>query len=133
MSVQKSNEKLNILYSRLIKVFPDYAKKYSVNLPQIFASTNELESSEKLSSKEVLEILEEIDNLYKFERQSLKSVDEIDFSSHELDDVINAIKHKKHTSKETIASLNKKGGQIVINKTRLITLDTRKQESHEKN
>ena len=97
-AVQTSNEKLNVLYERLLKVFPEYPDKYKVQLSSVQVETKEMAKAPQYKIEEFETLLKVINGIEEG-IQSSTFIDKIDFSSHDLDDVIAAINEKKLDSK----------------------------------
>lgn len=119
-AVQTSNEKLKILYSRLQEAYPQYDSKYNVRLSTVQVKTKEVARPPQYKIEEFDDLLELIESI-EDTNESSGFIDKIDFSSHELDDVIKAINNKKIDTKVHV-SLPKKE-EIVMNPTKYIKLD----------
>ena len=119
-AVQTSNEKLHVLYERLIKVFPEYPEKYKVQLSSVQVETKEMAKAPQYKIHEFETLLNVINGIEE-EIGSSTFIDKIDFSSHELDDVIQAINEKKLDTK-VHANIPSSDG-IIMKPTKLVSFD----------
>lgn len=119
-AVRSSNEKLKILYERLLEAYPEYKDKYEVNLSSIQATTEEVAKAPQYKITEfdtLLDLIDSVENI----NESSGFIDKIDFSSHELDDVVQAIKAKKVDTKYHVSLPSRE--EIVMKPTKYIKLD----------
>ena len=94
-AVLVSNKKLNILYTRLIKAYPEYEKKY-IKEDNIKKFVLNKVGEPTLSKGQVVEeMLNGIKIIEKDFGGSFDSINNIDFSSHELNDIIINLKKGK--------------------------------------
>ena len=99
--VIKSNEKLNILYNRLLKAFPEYEGKYKTELSKFEASISKVQQAPTISSDKILNI---IDKIAEQEEKVLghNSFENINFQSDELKATIAGLKEVKKTKIEYV-------------------------------
>ena len=93
-AIKSSDEKLNILYNRLIQVYPKYQDdlKQSENIKNI--KLEEIDFVKKYDSSKIRKIINSI-NLMEENNSSFNLIDDLNFSSKELDSVIKEIKKGK--------------------------------------
>ncbi len=93
-SIVVSNEKLNILTTRLLKAFPEYKFKYPIEKEKELSeiNLNNIDGPELFSTEKALSIIEEINSNESNEMQSLQYIESFDFSSGELDDAIDEVR-----------------------------------------
>lgn len=118
-SVQFSNKKLQVLYSRLLKAFPDYEKKYKVELAKISINSLEVSKPFQFSLDKINDLQREMEVLYEND-MNFNVIEKIDFSSHELDDVMRDIQERR-TSGTKHYNLEETSG-VVIHKHQIIKL-----------
>lgn len=94
-AVLVSNKKLNILYKRLIKVYPEYDKKYSKDAAIKKFTLKKIGEPKLMSSADVDNIIEGIEEVEKDFGGSFDSINNIDFSSPELNQIIINLKKGK--------------------------------------
>ncbi len=90
-----SNEKLKVLSGRLLKVFPTYESKYQSKLLSMKVSLEEIDSAPEYKTYELKQLISTIKEVENEDGGSLASIDETEFSSKELDDVIASIRAGK--------------------------------------
>ncbi|CAM9104852.1 hypothetical protein MYMA111404_00970 [Mycoplasma marinum] len=93
-SIANSNKKLNILSNRLIKAFPEYAAKYPFKKEEelIDINLNDTSEPELFSIEDSNKIIELINTSESNEEQSLQYIEKFNFSSGELDSIIDEVK-----------------------------------------
>ena len=93
-SIVVSNEKLNILTTRLLEAFPEYKTKYPIEKEKELSeiNLNNVDGPELLSIEKASKIIEEINSNESNEMQSLQYIESFNFSSGELDDAIAEVK-----------------------------------------
>ncbi|NQZ28950.1 MAG: hypothetical protein HRT98_01040 [Mycoplasmatales bacterium] len=93
-SIVVSNEKLNILTSRLLETFPEYKVKYPTEKNKELSeiNLNNIDGPELFSIDKASKIIEEINSNESNEMQSLQYIETFNFSSGELDDAIAEVK-----------------------------------------
>lgn len=118
-SVQFSNEKLKVLYDRLLKVFPEYEEKYKVELAKISISSSEISKAPQFSLEKINELLRDVEALYESDN-NFGAIEKIDFSSHELDDVIKDVQDRR--AKESKYYNLEESTEITINRHQMVKL-----------
>lgn len=118
-AVMKSNEKLKILYNRLLAVFPEYEDKYKSKLSQFEASVKKIEQAPELPKDKLTDILDKINTMESKENSSFKSIDELTFSTGELDNVIQAIQMGKLKKDKYIGGAS---DDISMGETKMVTI-----------
>lgn len=94
-AVRNSDERYQILEKRLLNIFPKYHSKYKTNLSVFTASTNEVKTSSHYDVSKLEKILDSFNFVEDDHGVSFASIDRIDFSSKEMDDVIAAVQKGK--------------------------------------
>lgn len=93
-AIKTSDNKLNILYNRLIKVYPKYKDNIEGNKQKNSIELEKIDFLKKYDSSRIRLIINEINEVEK-DYSSLESIDKLNFSSKELDSVIQEIKKGK--------------------------------------
>lgn len=120
-SVRNSNEKLQILYERLLKVFPNYEKKYASKLQSFKINLEKIEEPPIYSLKKIEEIIFGIEEIEKNQIKSPINFDDLDFSSKILDSIITTI--NKGTNKQKLQEKKQKVSQdVIIKKSQTVFL-----------
>ena len=125
-AVKESNEKLKILHSRLINVFPEYDQKYKSNLSKFEATISKVEQAPSIPSDNIEKLIENINKLENENDSSFAAIDKIDFASDELKGTIKIIKSGK-INKVNYIETNLSDMQV--SKTKIIELGE-KMEKH---
>lgn len=121
-SVRNSNEKLQILYQRLLKVFPDYEKKYASQLQSFKINLEKIAEVPTYPLQKIKEIIDGIDNIEKDQIKNAIKFDDLDFSTKILDEIIKTI--REGTNKQKLQDKNiKKGMQVIIKNPKTVNLD----------
>ncbi|NQZ65980.1 MAG: hypothetical protein HRT99_02030 [Mycoplasmatales bacterium] len=118
-SVKRSNEKLNILHKRLLKILPDYDHKYPSKLSKFKADVKNITKVNDISSENINTLLEEIEKIENVDDSSFSAIDKIEFDSGDLKDIIEKLKRENDITKYVNISNNK---DLTMNKTRKVNL-----------
>lgn len=119
-SVMFSNEKLKILHNRLLKVFPKYDEKYPSNLSKFSANIKEIEQVPDMSNAKIEKIIKEIIRIENPNDPSFNSIDKINFSSEDLEKVVDELKKGKINKIKYIDTYESE--ELIMNQTQEIIL-----------
>ncbi len=122
-SILASNEKVKIFSKRLKDIFPNYDEKYPKSDENTIGNfkLGKVFSPKLFDTKKSEEILEEILKLESNEEQSLQFIQKFNFSSGELDQLIEEVKTGK-SSKIRYVDVQEETNQMKINKIKKIDL-----------
>lgn len=124
-----SNDKLNVLYNRLIKAYPEYEAKYKAEMTNVKSLTETTDMQvPKFKFGGLQEILERVQEVEQDDSSSLAAIDSLKFSSNELDDVFDEIKAK--LSINSIQANVEKTNDIVLMPTKKISLSVERIKNH---
>ena len=118
-SVMRSNKTLNLLYKRLLNVYPDYERKYVSKLKTNKAKIQKVEKIPKLEIESIDPLLHDIEQIEKLELVSNKAIDNLSFGIEELEEILRKIKKGKI---KDIDYVETEWGDIKISKVQKITL-----------
>lgn len=124
-AVMESNEKLNILHSRLLKVYPEYGEKYSTKLSQFEAAVNKIEQSPSIPINGISTLLEEINKIDNTNDSSFSSINNIEFGSDELIETLKSISERKLKKVEYISTAS---NNVMFGKTNVVMLGEKMEE-----
>lgn len=121
-SVRNSNDKLQILYQRLIKVFPDYEKKYVSQLQSFKINLEKIVEVPFYPLQKIQEILDKIHSIENDQVKNAIKFDDLNFSTKVLDSIITTI--REGTNKQKLQEKShKKNMQVVIKNPKTINLE----------
>ncbi len=118
-AVHMSNKKLNTLFTRLSKIEPTYNKSFFKKNSQVkfdIQSVSDIELTSCENAIGIIDIINEKEQEYTY---SLSYIDDLDFSSKELDDTIHSLKEGKYNKLRYVGNTNENNISI---KTKIINL-----------
>ena len=87
-AVSLSNEKLKLLNKRLLEVFPNYNEKYKFDFKTIEpVFSNEIIHKKYFLTKEIDDLMQTFED-FDLNSKSFQAINKIDFSSHDLNNII---------------------------------------------
>ena len=102
-AVHFSNKKLNTLFNRLEKVDSSYNKSYFDSTKKTNMKLKQVSDIELTPSKEVMTIIDIINDKEQSYSYSLEHIDKLSFSSKELDETIKVLKEGKYSKMRYVA------------------------------
>ena len=117
-AIKSSDEKLKILYNRLIKVYPEYEETINQSKKTQKIKLEEIDFVKKYDASKIRGIINSINELEK-DHSSLDSIDNLNFSSKELDSVIKEIKKGKVKNMQYINDDNTSDIEMTTTKVNL--------------
>lgn len=97
-AVDSSNEKLRILYKRLLEVYPNYENVYKSELLQFEAAVDKINQAPEIPMDEIERFLEELNEIEMNETSVISSINNISFSSSELEHTLKLLEERRKES-----------------------------------
>lgn len=94
-AVRSSDARFLLLEKKLLNVFPKYHSKYGSKLSVVKANVSNIPKAMEFETKKLEEVIATLSSIDEDHGVSFASIDGIDFSSNEMDDIIAAVQKGK--------------------------------------